>query len=324
MPIYFYWGEDDFRLTQAVSELRDRTLDPAWASFNFDKIPADQADSVMTALNQAMTPPFGLGQRLVWLQDTSLFQRCSAEVLKELERTLPNLPDTTVLLFTSTSKPDGRLKSTKLMQRHSTVKDFSAIPPWKTDLIAKQVKDMAAAAQLTLTSGAAERLAEAVGNQTRQLHTELEKLALYRPGQPIDVEAVDSLVSRTTQNSLQLADALRQGKTASALALGHDLLLHNEPALRIVATLVGKFRSWLWVKLMMELGERDERAIAQAADISNPKRVYFVQKEVRSLSLKALQQTLPLLLDLEAGLKRGADEQSLLQTKLIEISLLFR
>lgn len=34
MPIYFYWGEDDFTLNQAVNHLRDRVLDPAWVSFS--------------------------------------------------------------------------------------------------------------------------------------------------------------------------------------------------------------------------------------------------------------------------------------------------
>jgi DNA polymerase-3 subunit delta len=57
------------------------------------------------ALSQAMTPPFGLGQRLVWLQDTALGQRCPEEVLVELERTLPVLPTTTVLLPSSPNKP---------------------------------------------------------------------------------------------------------------------------------------------------------------------------------------------------------------------------
>ncbi|PZV24406.1 MAG: hypothetical protein DCF12_17435 [Snowella sp.] len=34
MPIYFYWGEDDFTLNQVVHHLRDRVLDPAWVYFS--------------------------------------------------------------------------------------------------------------------------------------------------------------------------------------------------------------------------------------------------------------------------------------------------
>jgi len=58
---------------------------------------------------------------------------------------------------------------------------------------------------------------------------------------------------------LHLAAAIRVGDAAKALALIAQLLSRNEPALRIVATLIGQFRTWLWVKLMTEAGEASER-----------------------------------------------------------------
>ncbi len=326
MPIFFYWGGDDFRLNQAVATLRDRTLDPEWASFNYDKIPPEQADGALQALNQAMTPPFGLGKRFVWLQDTTLCQRCPENLLSELERTLPVIPETSVLLLTSPNKPDGRLKSTKLLQKYTDIREFSPIPPWKTELLVKQVHKMAGEAEVNLTPAAAELLAESVGANTRRLFNELEKLRLYSVDRdrPLSPDIVSDLVLANTQNSLQLAAALRQGETVLALSLATDLINRNEPALRIVSTLVGQFRTWLWVKVMFETGERNDKAIAQAAEVNNPKRIYFLQKEVKTLPLKRLQQALPLLLELEAMLKRGADELITLQTKVIEISQLFR
>lgn len=70
MPIYLYWGDDDFSLLQAVERLRSAVVDPSWDSFNSDRIVSDQANSIVMGLNQAMTPPFGLGGRFVWLADT--------------------------------------------------------------------------------------------------------------------------------------------------------------------------------------------------------------------------------------------------------------
>jgi DNA polymerase-3 subunit delta len=92
MPIYLYWGEDDFAMAKAVDTLRDRILDPDWASFNYEKIPPDTPDAVIQGLNQAMTPPFGTGGRFVWLVDTNICQHCSADLLAELERTLSGIP----------------------------------------------------------------------------------------------------------------------------------------------------------------------------------------------------------------------------------------
>ncbi len=326
MAIYFYWGEDDFAINQAVSLLRDRIVDPQWASFNYDKIPPDRPDAVMQALNQALTPPFGTTQRLVWLENTTLGQHCSTDLLAELERTLPNLPESAVLLLTSRTKPDGRLKSTKLLQKHAELREFSPVPPWKTELLLKQTRDTAQAMGVKLTTASIEFLAQAVGNNTRQLFSELEKLQLYSADrkQALTVADLENLVTATAQNSLQLAAAIRQGKTSRALQLIADLIARNEPALRIVATLIGQFRTWLWVKVMVESGERNDRAIAKAAAIGNPKRVYFLKQDVKPLSLYALRQTLPLLLDLEVSLKRGADTIATLQTKTIELCQLYQ
>ncbi|MBD2097033.1 DNA polymerase III subunit delta [Trichocoleus sp. FACHB-591] len=326
MPIYLYWGEDDFAIAKAVTTLRDRTLDPDWTSFNFDKISAEQSNAVLQALTQAMTPPFGMGKRLVWLENTTLGQQCPETVLAELERTLPAIPDASVLLLTARNKPDGRLKSTKLLQKYAEIKEFSPIPPWKTDQLLQQIRQVAQTVGVTLTQPSMELLAESVGNNSRQLYSELEKLRLYAGdrSQPLEAEVVARLVVVNTQNSLQLAAAIRQGQVGEALELVAGLLSHNEPALRVVATLIGQFRTWLWVKLMQEAGERDERAIAQAAEVSNPKRIYFLQQEVRSLSSQQLQQTLPLLLELELSLKQGAEELATLQTKVVELCQIYQ
>lgn len=327
MTIYFYWGEDDFAIEQAVTILRDRILDPMWTSFNYTAFLPDQSDAVIAALNQVMTPPFGSGGRLVWLINTNVCQQCPENVLAELTRTLPVIPDNSCLLLTSRNKPDERLKSTKLLKQHATeYKEFPLIPPWKTELLIQAVNQAAHTLGVKLTAKSAEVLAEAVGNDTRLLYNEMEKLSLYAGGshQPIDVDTVTLLVRNTTQNSLQLAAAMRTGDTVKALSVLADLINAAEPELKIIATLVGQFRTWLWVKMMVESGERNPQAIAQAAEVGNPKRIYFLQQEVQSLSLRQLISCLPLLLELEFSFKKGSGDIAVFQTKVIELCQLCR
>ena len=326
MAIYVYWGEDSFAIAQAVKTLQKKTLDPTWESFNIDKISPDQPDAVIQGLNQAMTPPFGGGDRFVWLVETTLAQRCSESLLAELERTLPSILKTTTLVLTSSSKPDGRLKSTKLLQKYASIQEFSPIPPWKTDLLIKQVQQVAKELEVKLTADSAEFLAEAIGNNTRQLYSDLEKIRLLggESKKPLTVDAIAPLITASTQNSLQLVAAILEGKTDRALELVTELLRQNEPALKILATLIGQFRQRLWIKVMLESGERDDRTIAQAAELNNPKKLYFLQKELAKISVTQLQQTLPLLLELEFSLKRGAEEILTLQIKAIELCQLFK
>lgn len=321
MPIYLYWGADEFAIAQATKALREKVLDPAWESFNYNKISPEQSDAITQGLNQAMTPPFGAGNRLTWLVDTTMCQRCSDELFGELERTFASLPDTSILLLTSSVKPDSRLKVTKLLQKYAEIREFSPIPPWKGELLLKQVKQVAQEITVKLTPEAAELLAESVGNDTRQLYSALEKLRLYAGDarRSLTESDVATLVAATQQNTLKLAAAIRQGQVAEALEMVAELLRQNEPALRIVSSLIGEFRRWLWIKLMVESGERDDTAISKAAEIANPKRLYFLRQEIQSLSSQSLLQTLPLLLELEFSLKDGADDLAAMQTKIVEL-----
>jgi DNA polymerase-3 subunit delta len=322
MPIYLYWGEDDFAMEKAVTTLRDRILDPLWTSFNYTSLSPDQADAAITGLNQVMTPPFGAGGRLVWLVNTNLCQQCPENVLAELTRTVSVIPDNSWLLLTTRNKPDERLKSTKLLKKCADeFREFPLVPPWKTELLVESVNQVAQVMGVKLTSQGAEILAEAVGNDTRLLYNEMEKLRLYASdrNKPLDVDTITQLVRNTTQNSLQLAAAIRMGDTAKALSILADLITAAEPGLRIVATLIGQFRTWLLVKAAMESGERNPQDIAKLAEVNNPKRIYFLQQEVKSLSMQQLISCLPLLLELEVSLKQGATEVSTLQTKVIQL-----
>ena len=325
MPIYYYWGDDEFAITSSVQILRAQTVDSNWASFNYTQHTSDTPDAVTEALNQAMTPPFGSGSRLVWLVNTTIGQQCPDELLAQLKRTLPVVPETSVLLLTSRNKPDGRLKSTALWKEYAEeIKEFALIPPWETKQLVQQVEKIAQEVGVKLSSNSTTLIAQSVGNNTRQLYNELTKLRLYAGDSqaPISIDIVNNLVQATSQTSLDLVKVITEGNTPQALTLVGQLLNRNEPGLKIVATLVGQFRTLLWVKIMTAQ-ERDKKIIAQAAEIGNPNRVYFLQQEVKSLSVEQLVATLPLLLELEVSLKQGAEEEALLQTKVIQLSQIF-
>ena len=326
MAVYFFWGEDDFALAQRVQRLRETILDPNWIQFNYQQISGEDPKSTIEALNEAMTPVFGMGGKLVWLVNTSICQQCPEEILTQLQRILPAIPDTSHLLFTTSKKPDKRLKSSKLIKQYAEVREYSPIPPWKTDELIKKVKQVAQEIGVKLTPAAVELLAESVGNNSRQLWNELEKLQLYgqQANQPLDEKIIATLVNANAQNSLQLAQAIRQGNQGEALQLIDDLLSRNEPALRFVATLVGQFRTWTIIQLKLEGGETDNKLIAKAADIPNPNRLYFLRKELRGVSGQRLLATLPILLDLETRLKRGHNPLETLNIKTIELCQLFK
>ncbi|NJK59429.1 MAG: hypothetical protein HC918_03090 [Oscillatoriales cyanobacterium SM2_1_8] len=120
-----------------------------------------------------------------------------------------------------------------------------------------------------------------------------------------------------------MTPALLAGQTGLALSILQDLLANNEAPLRLCAALVGQFRTWLLVKTALEAGERDERAIAEFAELGNPKRLFFLKAEIKNVAAESLQRALAELLTLEWALKQGADETSTLQTQIVAIAQIF-
>ncbi|MDD1416511.1 hypothetical protein MEN41_18405 [Dolichospermum sp. ST_con] len=63
-------------------------------------------------------------------------------------------------------------------------------------------------------------------------------------------------------------------------------------------TLTTTFRTWLTVKQMIITGCQDENAIAQLADVKNPKCLYYIRQEVANCCVNRLKNSLKMLLEL--------------------------
>lgn len=317
MPIHLYWGDDEAARHRALADRIEALVDPAWASINLSRLDGADAVQAARALEEARTPPFGAGARVVVLQRSPFCQACPAELAAQLEASVALIPDDCHLFLVSDGKPDARLRTTKRLRTLAEEQSFTLPPVWDGAGQIERVENAARARGLTLAPAAAEALAEAIGSDGMRLASELEKLALHAgsgeggggggAGGPITAEAVAALIGGQVTSSLAVGDALLAQHPAEAIALVEALLEVGEPALRIVAALASQIRGWLWVCLLERSGEQDVAVIAKAAGIGNPKRIYVMRKQIRGRSPDQLLALLRRLLDVEAALKRGAD-----------------
>jgi DNA polymerase-3 subunit delta len=312
MPVHLYWGDDEASRNRAVEALVERLLDPAWASINLSRLDGNDSIQAGRALEEARTPPFGAGARLVVLQRSPFCSQCPAELAPLLEASLPLIPAECHLVLVSAAKPDARLKTTKTLRKLAEEHSFQLPAIWDGEGLIELVARTARELGLALEPAAAEALAEAIGSDSARLASELEKLSLFAAAGPagagpISLAAVEALVGGRSTSSLAVGDALLAGRPAEAIALVDALLAANEPALRIVAALTSQVRGWLWVALLERQGEQDVAVIAKAAGIGNPKRIYVMRKQLRGRSPAGLLTLLGQVLEVEAALKRGAD-----------------
>ncbi|MFM7312856.1 MAG: DNA polymerase III subunit delta [Cyanobium sp.] len=318
MPIHLLWGDDEAARNRAVDALLDRLVDPAWATINVTRLDGNDPAQAAQSLEEARTPPFGGGARVVVLQRSPFCSACPAELASQLESCLPLIGPDGHLVLCSAARPDARLRTTKILRQMAEEQSFVLPAVWDGDGLLSLVSRTAAELGLELEEAAAKALADAIGSDSTRLASELEKLALYsghdsrssagRSGrQRITCQAVEALVGGRSTSSLAVGDALLAGRPAEAIALVDALLAAHEPALRIVAALSSQIRGWLWVALLDGQGETDVGVIARAAGIGNPKRIYVLRKQIRGRSPAQLLELLSGVLEVEMALKRGAD-----------------
>ena len=160
-------------------------------------------------------------------------------------------------------------------------------------------------------------IVESIGNDSSLINTELQKLALLseayneklnitRP-QEITQEIVKELIQNTSTNALEIANFLLKGERTVALKKVKSLIESGEPALRLITTLTGQSRGWLWVHLLDSQGNQDVKEIAKLAGIPNPKRIFIIRKQIQGKSLETLLELMKKLLKIEASIKSGAN-----------------
>ncbi|MCC5670051.1 DNA polymerase III subunit delta [Nostoc sp. CHAB 5784] len=309
-------GDDQHTIQEQLNQYKAE-IDAQWLTLCYHRFPADRLDQ---AISVARTRSLTGGKKLVIVENCHLKQWGDTEL--ETLQQLVQVPEFTILVFVATNV-DKRLKIYKHIVKYAKLFEFPLIPPWRTDLIEKAISTQAKKIKLVLSKGAVEYLAEAIGNDMTRAATELRKLYIYGNGRQLELAEVKELVPCQTQNSLQLASAIRQGESNQVLHLLDDLLSRSEPLMVIVATLLTQFRTWLWVKSVIVSGIKKDSELAQLCSISNPNRIYYLRQEVPNTSINALAKAVTMMLDLEMSIKRGAESNDLLLI-ILSVSRLFK
>lgn len=333
MPIHLIWGDDAAASDRAIETLIKEIVDPAWSSINLSRLDGENIAQANQAMNEVRTPPFGSGGRIVLVKRSPFCNNCPSDLGSSFEQVLDLIPDQTHLVLNNPNKPDGRLKTTKALQKlikskQANEKSFVLPSIWDGAGQIELVKRTANELGLELEADAASCLVEAIGNDSSRISSELSKLALHagiaqqskdahENNVLITSKAISSLIHGISTNALQVGDSLLQRNTAEAIARIDALLDQGEPPLKILATLTGQVRGWLWVTLLDDQGEKDVSVIAKAAGIGNPKRIYVMRKQLQGRSPKQFLLLLSCLLEVEVALKRGVSPRDSFRDGLI-------
>ena len=333
MPIQIIWGNDLNASNKFIKKIIDEKVSKTWGEINISYLNGDDDDQIKQAFDEILTPPLGDGSRVVVLKNNPLFTNKNEEIRLKFEKIYQNIPSNTYFLLQNTKKPDSRLKSTKFIQtlikKDLVIETSFSLPDvWDFEGQKRYLEFTANSMNIHLGKGTADLIIDSVGNDSFNLVSELSKAKIYlsainnNENKELILESDDvkKIFNDQQSNIFKIIDHLLQNNISDGLIEIYYLLKKGEPALRLNAGLISQIRMHTIVKLLHKSGEQDLSKICKLANISNPKRIFFIRKKVNNISSDFLIKLMSNLLDIESSLKKGNNPINVFTENLVNLS----
>jgi DNA polymerase III subunit delta len=214
-PAYLIVGNDRPKVGRALARLKARIGEDAVETLSAHEASGDDAVAACNALGL-----FASGNRLVHVEEA---ERWKVADVKAVAAYLESPTPGTVLACTGELKPDSALGKACAKAGAVLVYDVPkrALPGWVAEQFARL------GAKVDPAAGTA--LVELVGDDLDELATEVEKLATWAAGEPIETRHVQELVAGRAETSVfALTDAWGRRDVAAALSACEDLLERSD------------------------------------------------------------------------------------------------
>ena len=330
MPIIVIWGDDKTKCDNEVEKIINQNISEAWRNLNTSKFNGDESNQVFQALDEAQSPPLGDGSRVILINNNPIFNNKDELLQKKFEFLALNIPNSTFLILQSIQKPDSRIKSTKFLKKlinENKGKEINYKLPniWDSEEQKKYVEDICNDLDIKLDKGASQTIIESIGLDTTRLKNELEKVSLYLSAKQknkneilISSNHIKEIFNDQQSNIFKIIDLLLKNNIYESLVEINNLLNKGEPPLRLIAALTSQLRIHTIVFLLNN--EKDVGKISRIAGIANPKRIFYLRKNVKHCSAKFLINMMIKLLNIELSLKRGHNPLNVFTENLMSLN----
>lgn len=251
--IYFFYGEDDFNIDEEIGRMKAE-LDPNFLEMSYKYYGAADKLNFTDLISVLKTQPMMFGKMLIVIDFAKYLTNTYED--KEIEQFSQafqdNTDNTDIVLFVKfprdddRKKPDARKKLYKLLMKQNA-REFASIPTYKEEL--KQwVKNRAKLYNLEIPQDGVEKVISMLGNNLRQIDSELQKLAVsVYPDKKATAKDIEEYCTNN-EDLFALSDALMKMDFSTALAEYKKLLDKNHP-LKILATLHTMVHKWIIIKV---------------------------------------------------------------------------
>lgn len=249
MAVYFFYGEEDFNIEQEIEKLK-KGLDKNFLEMSFKTYDNPKFPDLISILR---TQPMMFGKMLVVINCLDYFSKTfDDKEIKQIAEALEENNDNLDIVFVAQlkrdegKKLDSRKKFFKTLSKYNA-QEFAVIPTYKTAELEGWIIKQAKAKKLKMDTGAATAMISQIGNNLRQLDTELDKLQLIAYPQNVVTPDMIKEICISNEDLFAFSDYLLEGKKDLALR-EYRKLLEKKYCMEIVSTLQTMLRRWIILK----------------------------------------------------------------------------
>ncbi|NBD36695.1 MAG: DNA polymerase III subunit delta [Chloroflexi bacterium] len=306
--IYLLQGENELEREEAAREI----IDAAGIPQDLREVNTEVLTPPVSAaeLRRACsTIPFMGGTRVILARN--VLRQKDKDAMKAIAAYLPDVPDSTCLIFLEEKRLSKRHAVLKAAQKHDAkIRTFAlpnakSLPGW----IQRRTQQRGG----KISPRAAAHLAQNLGANLRLLDQEIQKLMLYRAAgeagdeaSVITLEDVKTMVPyiQSADVIFNLVDALGQRRPRNAARYLHRLLETGSHPLAIFGMIVRQYRLLIQVRWLVDEGTRRPKDIASRLKL-HP----YVAKKVSSQTVyftsEQLRAAYQLLMETDLSIKTG-------------------
>lgn len=239
-PVYLLHGADDHLKEEKVRAMVSRATEPSTRDFNLETLRAAECDVAMLATALEALPMLA-DRRVVVLRDPGALKK---PVRERLDRYLKSPARETLLLLVA----PGSAKADAALAGNVNVAALEFKPLMDADLLKWIDHQARTACGTTIEPAAAELLASYGGNDLALLAGELQKLASFSGGAPIDRAAIDAVTGVRQGHTLgDLLDLAAARDTTGAMGLVEEVLSQpKQSAVTLVMALAAQVLAIGW------------------------------------------------------------------------------
>lgn len=250
--IFFFYGEEDYLLTDKINAIAKKIITPGTEAFNFFKFegPKVSAAEISAAVDQF---PQMSEMKLVLAKNTKLLNNATYSDFKLIKSLSEHIPDDTCLIFVESDFDKNKLKNIEFIEENGGIVNFEYIPinklcVWMEKLFEKNDK--------SILDKDISYIIQLCGQSLGKLTKECDKLLNYTgERRKITRDDINAVVDKTVEYRVyDMLNNMVAGQSAKAHEQLKYLRDRGEKPITILRLMISRLSEILMCKLLKEDG----------------------------------------------------------------------